>query len=635
MIECNVDRINCRFGPYFCQPVIAGLGDDDKPFICTMDSIGAKELAKDFVVAGTSSESLYGACEAMFKPDMEPEELFETVSQALLASVDRDCLAGWGGHVYVVEVFTYSILVGQEGIGYRRIRKRWGGVLMMAFGKTHTPLRNLLLHHHRHTPPVSPPQCFPSPHHLTTTTTPSKNNPNNSPAPTTTTTTLRCRRSHASSSPSSSSNLSSSSSLTTSPSPSPSPTTTAADDRCPFGSIFVYDLPSAFNLDIANDCHNLNPWNSRCHSLSNHGFGPSANAALSRVLPAELSRLWYWTDQFSSELIFHRRILRHRCRTSNPGSATAFYIPFYAGLAVGRYLWADHQGSVADRDRDCDELLQWIRGHGDQFNRSRGWDHFITMGRITWDFRRSKENEWGSHCIYSHGMENVTRLLIERNPWDYFDVAVPYPTGFHPERDADVIRWQALVRSRQRKTLFCFAGASRGVIKNDFRGTLLSQCRDALGACRVVDCAGNRCANGTSEVLETFLDSRFCLQPRGDSFTRRSIFDCMVAGAIPVFFWRRTAYLQYEWFLPGEPESYSVFIHRDKVKNGTSIKEVLEGYGDDNVNVMREKVIEYIPRLVYAKPDQGLESIRDAFDIAIDGVLQRMRTHKEMRYKFD
>jgi len=32
----------------------------------------------------------------------EPEELFETISQALLSSVDRDCLSGWGGHVYVV-----------------------------------------------------------------------------------------------------------------------------------------------------------------------------------------------------------------------------------------------------------------------------------------------------------------------------------------------------------------------------------------------------------------------------------------------------------------------------------------------------------------------------------------------------
>uniref|UniRef100_A0A453NH91 Proteasome subunit beta n=1 Tax=Aegilops tauschii subsp. strangulata TaxID=200361 RepID=A0A453NH91_AEGTS len=91
-----------RFGPYFCQPIIAGLGEKDQPFICTMDCIGAKELAKDFVVSGTASESLYGACESMYKPDMEPEELFETISQALLSSVDRDCLSGWGGYVLIV-----------------------------------------------------------------------------------------------------------------------------------------------------------------------------------------------------------------------------------------------------------------------------------------------------------------------------------------------------------------------------------------------------------------------------------------------------------------------------------------------------------------------------------------------------
>jgi 20S proteasome subunit beta 3 len=32
----------------------------------------------------------------------EPDELFEVVSQALLASVDRDCLSGWGGCIYIV-----------------------------------------------------------------------------------------------------------------------------------------------------------------------------------------------------------------------------------------------------------------------------------------------------------------------------------------------------------------------------------------------------------------------------------------------------------------------------------------------------------------------------------------------------
>ncbi|GMP79478.1 hypothetical protein CsSME_00035003 [Camellia sinensis var. sinensis] len=36
-----------RFGPYFCQPVIGGLGDENKPFICTMDSIGAKFKSRD------------------------------------------------------------------------------------------------------------------------------------------------------------------------------------------------------------------------------------------------------------------------------------------------------------------------------------------------------------------------------------------------------------------------------------------------------------------------------------------------------------------------------------------------------------------------------------------------------------
>ncbi|KAK9292186.1 hypothetical protein L1049_020146 [Liquidambar formosana] len=222
-------------------------------------------------------------------------------------------------------------------------------------------------------------------------------------------------------------------------------------------------------------------------------------------------------------------------------------------------------------------------------------------------------------------MRNITRLLIERNSWDYFDVGVPYPTGFHPRSDADVRQWQDFVRTRNRTTLFTFAGATRSKFKNDFRGLLLSHCYNESDACRVVDCGGTRCSNGTSEILRVFLESDFCLQPRGDSFTRRSIFDCMVAGSIPVFFWKRTAYRQYEWFLPGEPESYSVYIDRNDVKNGTSIRGVLEKFSREEIRKMREKVIDYIPKFVYARPNEGLETIRDAFDVAIDGVLKRFK----------
>jgi 20S proteasome subunit beta 3 len=91
-----------RFGSYLCQPVIAGLDPNNQPYLCGMDSIGAIETAKDFMVAGTGNDSLLGICESLWKPDMEADELFETVSSALLSGQDRDCLAGWGAAVFVI-----------------------------------------------------------------------------------------------------------------------------------------------------------------------------------------------------------------------------------------------------------------------------------------------------------------------------------------------------------------------------------------------------------------------------------------------------------------------------------------------------------------------------------------------------
>lgn len=108
-----------RFGPWFVEPVICGLEDrgDEKnvPFLCAMDLIGATSNTDDFVVAGTCSEQLYGTCEAMYKKDMEPDELFETISQCLLAAVDRDCLAGWGAEVHIIT---------PEGVTSRQLKSR-------------------------------------------------------------------------------------------------------------------------------------------------------------------------------------------------------------------------------------------------------------------------------------------------------------------------------------------------------------------------------------------------------------------------------------------------------------------------------------------------------------------------------
>lgn len=58
---------------------------------------------QDFVVTGTASEKLFGMAESLWEPDLAPEDLFETISQALLNGVDRDAYSGWGAMVWVVE----------------------------------------------------------------------------------------------------------------------------------------------------------------------------------------------------------------------------------------------------------------------------------------------------------------------------------------------------------------------------------------------------------------------------------------------------------------------------------------------------------------------------------------------------
>lgn len=95
-----------RFGPYFIEPVMAGLSKTPsgglKPFIAATDLIGCLNFAKDFVVAGTASSKLFGVAEGLWEPDLEPEDLFETISQTLLNAVDRDAYSGWGAVVHVM-----------------------------------------------------------------------------------------------------------------------------------------------------------------------------------------------------------------------------------------------------------------------------------------------------------------------------------------------------------------------------------------------------------------------------------------------------------------------------------------------------------------------------------------------------
>ena len=108
-----------RFGPFFVSTIVAGLETDKngvtKPYISGTDLIGACGYPEDFITAGASSDQLMGICEALWRPKMKPDELFECISQSVLNAVDRDGKSGWGVSVWVVEKdkVTKKILKGR------------------------------------------------------------------------------------------------------------------------------------------------------------------------------------------------------------------------------------------------------------------------------------------------------------------------------------------------------------------------------------------------------------------------------------------------------------------------------------------------------------------------------------------
>ncbi|XP_018644948.1 proteasome subunit beta 3 (T01 family) [Schistosoma mansoni] len=93
-----------RFGPYFVEPVIAGIDHTtNKPYVACMDLIGCVCEANDFVVSGTCTEQMYGMCETLWEENMNSKELFECISQCILNALNRDAVSGWGARVYLLE----------------------------------------------------------------------------------------------------------------------------------------------------------------------------------------------------------------------------------------------------------------------------------------------------------------------------------------------------------------------------------------------------------------------------------------------------------------------------------------------------------------------------------------------------
>ncbi|KAE9619403.1 hypothetical protein Lal_00047755 [Lupinus albus] len=390
-------------------------------------------------------------------------------------------------------------------------------------------------------------------------------------------------------------------------------------DPCGGRYIYVHDLPSRFNEDMLKECKSLSLWTNMCKFTSNAGLGPP----LENVEGVFSDEGWYATNQFAVDVIFSNRMKQYECLTQDSSIAAAIFVPFYAGFDIARYLWGYN---ISMRDAASLELVNWLMKRP-EWNIMNGKDHFLVAGRITWDFRRlsEEESDWGNKLLFLPAAKNMSMLVVESSPWNGNDFGIPYPTYFHPAKDADVFKWQDRMRRLDRKWLFSFAGAPRPGNPKSIRGQLIDQCRSSrVGKLLECDFGESKC-HSPSSIMQMFQSSLFCLQPQGDSYTRRSAFDSMLAGCIPVFFHPGSAYTQYTWHLPKSYTKYSVFIPEDDIrKRNVSIEERLSQIPPEQVKIMREEVISLIPRLVYADPRSKLETLKDAFDVSVQAIIEKV-----------
>ncbi|XP_016515345.1 xyloglucan galactosyltransferase MUR3-like [Nicotiana tabacum] len=391
-------------------------------------------------------------------------------------------------------------------------------------------------------------------------------------------------------------------------------------DPCGGRYIYVHDLPPRFNEDMLKECKSLSLWTNMCKFTTNAGLGPQ----MENDEGVFSNTGWYATNQFAVDVIFGNRMKQYECLTNDSSLAAAIFVPFYAGFDIARYLWGYN---ISMRDVASLDLVDWLQKRP-EWSIMGGKDHFLVAGRITWDFRRLSDSnsDWGNKLLFLPAAKNMSMLVVESSPWNANDFGIPYPTYFHPAKDAEVFIWQDRMRKLERKWLFCFAGAPRPGNSKSIRGQIINQCKESK-VCKLLECgqtSESKCHSPAS-IMQMFQSSLFCLQPQGDSYTRRSAFDAMLAGCIPVFFHPASAYTQYTWHLPKNYSAFSVLISENDVrKKNVSIEERLNQISPEKVKEMREVVISMIPRLIYADPRSKLETLKDAFDVAVEAVTSRV-----------
>ncbi len=256
------------------------------------------------------------------------------------------------------------------------------------------------------------------------------------------------------------------------------------------------------------------------------------------------------TNQYSTEFIFAQEIARSPLLVRDCQQADVVYVPLEAQWAYCAE-WSQYF-----------EGTELIRTKIDDFSRNlktilplwREKPHFMAISRLA---------VWGSGLNLQAFLDvGMTILTIEGDGRPEL-IEVPYPGQFH---------WHAGLQQNRfiKKALAEKARLAFQAFMIEHNDMPLSNRAELYDACSSTeeDCQHSFPAQWSSDWAEQFYQNAsqawFCIQPAGDSATRRSTFDCLLAGSIPVFF-QQSSIDRFPWIDMIDPSDMTLLLTDESV----------------------------------------------------------------------
>eukprot|EP01038_Epipyxis_sp_PR26KG_P008500 gene8500-11492_t len=268
------------------------------------------------------------------------------------------------------------------------------------------------------------------------------------------------------------------------------------------------------------------------------------------------------TSQFSLfKIMIERLQLDESRRTFDPNLATTFIIPYDIGMDA---TFTESNGRM--RRTGCPiakEVIPLLQSSS-YFNKNNGYNHLLINSLSIDDYMFVSKDR--SFEMKNRGIN-----------WH----AVPFPSDYHYNMNitAPILPpWERATFPRllhnNQQIIISFLGTTKvfNQVSTSIREALVLQCNNHSDICKHVEYYHEY--DRSQHIISR--DSIFCLQPPGNLPTRKSVFDSILSGCIPVFFHPLTAKLMYEWHI-NQSQWEEIAIHYDSYEEN---QELLSGSTD-------------------------------------------------------